>query len=33
MPMLAGQIDYVIGVDTHRDTNTAAAGSVKRRRS
>src|SRR3954454_7674110 len=24
MSMLAGQIDYVIGVDTHRDTNTAA---------
>lgn len=23
-PMLAGQVDYVIGVDTHRDTNTAA---------
>ncbi len=25
MPMLAGQVDAVIGVDTHRDTNTAAA--------
>jgi transposase len=24
MPMLAGKVDYVIGVDTHRDTNTAA---------
>ncbi len=24
MSMLAGQVDYVIGVDTHRDTNTAA---------
>ena len=24
MSMLAGQIDFVIGVDTHRDTNTAA---------
>lgn len=23
-PMLAGQVDYVIGVDTHRDTNTTA---------
>lgn len=23
-PMLAGQVDYVIGVDTHRDSNTAA---------
>lgn len=23
-PMVAGQVDYVIGVDTHRDTNTAA---------
>jgi transposase len=23
MPMLAGQVDVVIGVDTHRDTNTA----------
>ena len=23
-PMLSGQVDYVIGVDTHRDTNTAA---------
>ncbi len=23
-PMLAGQVDHVIGVDTHRDTNTAA---------
>jgi hypothetical protein len=22
MPMLAGQVDFVIGVDTHRDTNT-----------
>src|SRR5699024_6403157 len=22
--MLAGQVDYVIGVDTHRDSNTAA---------
>lgn len=22
--MLSGQVDYVIGVDTHRDTNTAA---------
>lgn len=25
MSMLAGQVDVVIGVDTHRDTNTAAA--------
>jgi hypothetical protein len=25
MSMLAGQVDFVIGVDTHRDTNTAAA--------
>jgi hypothetical protein len=24
MSMLAGQVDLVIGVDTHRDTNTAA---------
>lgn len=24
MPMLAGQVDHVVGVDTHRDTNTAA---------
>jgi transposase len=24
MSMLTGQVDYVIGVDTHRDTNTAA---------
>ena len=24
MPMLAGEVDFVIGVDTHRDTNTAA---------
>jgi transposase len=24
MSMLAGQVDVVIGVDTHRDTNTAA---------
>ena len=24
MSMLAGQVDYVIGVDTHRGTNTAA---------
>lgn len=24
MSMLAGQVDYVIGVDTHRDSNTAA---------
>lgn len=24
MSMLAGKVDYVIGVDTHRDTNTAA---------
>lgn len=24
MSMLAGRVDYVIGVDTHRDTNTAA---------
>ncbi len=24
MTMLTGQVDYVIGVDTHRDTNTAA---------
>lgn len=24
MSMLAGQVDHVIGVDTHRDTNTAA---------
>src|SRR5690242_15403959 len=23
-PMLSGQVDYVIGVDTHRDTNSAA---------
>lgn len=23
-PMLTGEVDYVIGVDTHRDTNTAA---------
>jgi transposase len=23
-PMLSGQVDHVIGVDTHRDTNTAA---------
>jgi transposase len=23
-PMLSGQVDYVIGVDTHRDSNTAA---------
>lgn len=23
-PMLAGQVDYVIGVETHRDSNTAA---------
>ncbi|HZK48265.1 MAG TPA: IS110 family transposase [Thermoleophilia bacterium] len=25
MPELAGRVDYVIGVDTHRDTHTAAA--------
>lgn len=25
MPELTGQVDYVIGVDTHRDTHTAAA--------
>ena len=24
MSMLAGQVEFVIGVDTHRDTNTAA---------
>ncbi|MET9023977.1 IS110 family transposase [Actinopolymorpha sp. NPDC004070] len=24
MPMLTGRVEYVIGVDTHRDTNTAA---------
>jgi hypothetical protein len=24
MSMLAGQVDFVIGVDTHRDTNTTA---------
>lgn len=23
-PMLAGVVDFVIGVDTHRDTHTAA---------
>lgn len=24
MSMLAGHVDFVIGVDTHRDSNTAA---------